>query len=176
MLNDEMQNALNQQINIEFNSAYSYLSLAAYFEAIHLKGFAHWMRIHYLEERMHANKIFDFIIDRDGRIDLLALAKPRKEWNSPLEAFEWALETEVSNSEAIYKLAELAMAKHDYATHTFMQWFISEQVEEEAIVNDMVAKLRLVGDSNAALFLMDQELGQRPMPEEVDLKRDADAR
>ena len=174
MLNNEMQDALNQQINIEFNSAYSYLALAAYFEAIHLKGFAHWMRIHYLEERMHANKIFDFIIDRDGRVELLGLAKPRLEWSSPLEAFEWALETEVSNSESIYKLAELAMAKHDYATHTFMQWFISEQVEEEAIVNDMVAKLRLVGDSNAALFLMDQELGQRPMPEEADLQGDSD--
>ena len=89
MINDEMQDALNQQINMEFNSAYSYLSLAAYFEVIHLKGFAHWMRIHYLEERMHANKIFDFIVDRDGRVELLALDKPRLEWSSPLEAFEW---------------------------------------------------------------------------------------
>jgi ferritin len=168
MLSDEMQDALNQQINVEFNSAYSYLALAAYFEDIHLKGFAHWMRIHYIEERMHANKIFDFVIDRDGRVELLAVKEPRKEWGSSLEAFEWALESERSNSEAIYKLAELAMTKHDYATHAFMQWFISEQVEEEALVNDMVAKLQLVGDSNAALFLMDQELAQRPMPTETE--------
>jgi len=164
MLDKEIQSALNQQINVEFNSAYSYLSVAAYFEAINLRGFAHWMRIHYLEERTHANKVYDFIVDRDGRVDLLAIDAPQKEWASPLAAFEWALAAERSNSESIYKLVELAAEKHDHATHTFLQWFISEQVEEEAIVNDMLQRMKLVGDSNAALFLMDQELSQRPQP------------
>ena len=168
MVSKEIEDALNKQINVEFNSAYSYLSAAAYFEAINLKGFAHWMRIHYLEERMHANKIYDFIVDRDGRVELLALPAPRKEWGSPLEAFEWALEAERGNSEAIYRLVDLATEKHDHATHTFLQWFISEQVEEEAIVNDMLQKMRLVGDSNAALFLMDQELARRPMPADME--------
>ena len=164
MLNKEVEAALNRQINVEFTSAYNYLAVAAYFEDINLRGFAHWMRIHYLEERMHANKIFDFIVDRDGRIDLLALDAPKKEWDTPLHAFEWALEAERSNSEAIYKLVELSTSKHDHATHTFLQWFISEQVEEEALVNDMLQRMRLVGDSNAALFLMDQELAQRSVP------------
>ena len=168
MLDNEVEVALNQQINVEFRSAYSYLSLAGYFEAINLRGFAHWMRIHYLEERMHANKIFNFIVDRDGRIDLLPIEAPKKEWHSPLQAFEWAMEAERSNSEAIYQLVELANTKHDHATHTFLQWFVSEQVEEEALLNDMLQRMRLVGDSNAALFLMDQELSQRSLPTEAE--------
>ena len=173
MLDKEIQSALNEQINVEFTSAYSYLSVAAYFEAINLRGFAHWMRIHYLEERMHANKVYDFIVDRDGRVDLLAVDAPQKEWASPLAAFEWALEAERSNSEAIYRLVELASKKHDHATHTFLQWFISEQVEEEALVNDMLQRMKLVGDSNAALFLMDQELSQRPLPAEGEVDTQA---
>ena len=164
MLDKEIETALNKQINVEFISAYSYLSVVAYFEAINLRGFAHWMRIHYLEERMHANKIFNFIVDRDGRVDLLGVDAPRKEWESPVAAFEWALEAERGNSEAIYRLVELAARKHDHATHAFLQWFVSEQVEEEALVNDMLQRLKLVDDSNAALFLMDQELAKRPTP------------
>ena len=166
MLDKEVETALNKQINVEFSSAYAYLSVVAYFEDINLRGFAHWMRIHYLEERMHANKIFDFIVDRDGRVDLLGIDAPKKEWESPVAAFEWALQSECDTSESIYALVELAAKKRDHPTHTFLQWFVSEQVEEEALVNDMLQRLKLVGDSNAALFLMDQELSQRPPPVE----------
>jgi ferritin len=164
MLDKEIETALNQQINVEFSSAYSYLSVVAYFESINLRGFAHWMRIHYLEERMHANKIFNFIVDRDGRVDLLGVDAPMKEWDSPVAAFEWALQSERFTSESIYALVDLAAKKRDHPTHTFLQWFVSEQVEEEALVNDMLQRLKLVDDSNAALFLMDQELSLRPLP------------
>jgi ferritin len=165
MLSDRMQETLNRQINREFFSAYSYLALTAYFEGINLKGFAHWMRTQYEEELVHANKAFDFVNHRDGRVTLTALEAPVVTWSSPVEAFAFALETEQANSNQIYEVVEAAMDERDHATHTFMQWFVNEQIEEEALVNDMLQRLRLVGDSNTGLFLIDHELGLRvPAP------------
>jgi ferritin len=161
MLSDRMQETLNRQINREFFSAYSYLALTAYFEDINLKGCAHWMRTQYEEELVHANKAFDFVHDRDGRVTLTTLEAPIASWSSPVEAFAFALETEKANSKQIYEVVETAMDERDHATHTFMQWFVNEQIEEEALVNDMLQRLRLVGDNNTGLFLIDHELGLR---------------
>jgi ferritin len=160
-----MQETLNKQINREFFSAYSYLALTAYFEDLNLKGFAHWMKTQYEEELIHANKAFDFVNNRDGRVTLAPLEAPQVTWSSPVEAFGFALETEQANSHQIYEVVEAAMEERDHATHTFMQWFVNEQIEEEALVNDMLQRLRLVGDSNTGLFLIDHELGLRvPAP------------
>lgn len=161
MLSDRMQEILNKQINREFFSAYSYLALTAYFEDINLKGFAHWMRTQYEEELVHANKAFVFVNNRDGRVTLAALEAPIATWKSPVEAFAFALETERANSKQIYEVVEIAMEERDHATHTFMQWFVNEQIEEESLVNDMLQRLQLVGDNNTGLFLIDHELGLR---------------
>ena len=161
MLCETVQKALNEQLNAEFFSAYTYLSICAYFEDIDLRGFAHWMRIQYQEELIHADKIFNFINERDGRVLLLPLQAPRSEWDSPLDAFESALKGERQLSQSIYDLVDLAMAERDHATHNFLQWFISEQVEEEALVNDIVRDLKLLGDNSNGLFLMDRDLAGR---------------
>lgn len=161
MLNDKMEQALNGQVNVELQSAYQYLAQAAYFESIDLKGFAHWMRIQYQEERAHALKIYDFIVTRDGRVRLLALAAPEASWPNPMAAFEAALASERHNSAKIHELCDLAMGQKDHATLAFLQWFVTEQVEEEALTHDLLQKLKLVADSNAGLFMMDQELSQR---------------
>ena len=170
MLTGEMERALNEQVNAELQSAYQYLAQSAYFESIDLKGFAHWMRIQYQEERAHALKIYQFIIDREGRVKLLPLAEPVAEWESPTRAFEAALESERDNSRRIHHLCDLAMGEKDHATLAFMQWFVNEQVEEEAVAYDLLQRLKLVADSNAGLFMLDQELSQRtPAPEAADM-------
>ena len=161
MLSERMQETLNQQINIEFSAAYGYLALTAYFEDLDLKGFAHWMRVQHEEELVHAHKVFDFVNDRDGRVTLTAVDTPRASWDSPVDAVAGALEMERANSQQIYKVVETAMDERDHATHAFMQWFVNEQVEEEAQAGSILQQLRLVGDSNNGLFLMDRELGQR---------------
>ena len=167
MISDRIESALNDQINAEYFSAFTYLSLNAYFESLDLKGFAHWMRIQYSEELTHAEKIFDFVNDRDGRVSLASVEAPRFEWSSPLEGFEAALENERTLSGRINDLVALALEEKDFATHTFMQWFVNEQVEEEALVRDIVQDLRRVVDDSSGLFLMDRDLGQR-QPEQGD--------
>ena len=167
MLNEKLQQALNDQLNSEFASAYTYLSLAAYFEDLELNGFAHWMKIQYQEELMHAERVYAFINDRDGRVRLQAIAEPHSEWDSPLDAFKFALEGERALSEKIYAVVNEALAEGDHATHTFMQWFVNEQVEEEAIVRNIVSDMELIIESRDGLFLMDRDLaGRRPQGEE----------
>jgi ferritin len=169
MLSQQMETALNGQVNVELQSAYQYLALSAYFESIDLKGFAHWMRIQYQEERAHALKMFDFINDRDGTVTLLPLGAPDTAWDSPTAAFEAALANERDNSSKIHELCELAMDERDHASLAFLQWFVNEQVEEEALTHDLLQKLKMVADSNAGLFMMDQELSGRTPPPEAEM-------
>jgi ferritin len=161
MLSPKIQDALNAQINAEYLSALTYLSLTAYFEDTDFKGFSHWMRIQYKEELTHAEKLFDFINERDGRVHLTQLEAPRLEWESPLAGFQSALDNERSLSAKINDIVSLALDEKDFATHSFMQWFINEQVEEESLVNDIVQDLRRIGDNSNGLFLMDRDLAQR---------------
>ena len=166
MLSEKIQQALNDQLNSEFSSAYTYLSMAAYLEDLELNGFAHWMKIQYQEELMHAERIYAFINDRDGRVRLQALAAPQGDWDSPLDAFKFALEGERALSERIYEVVDEALAERDHATHTFMQWFVNEQVEEEAIVRNIVSDMELIIESRDGLFLMDRDLaGRKPQSE-----------
>ncbi len=161
MLSEKVQIALNKQINSEFYSAYSYLALAAYFEDLDLSGFAHWMKIQYREELVHADKIYTYVNNRDGRVKLQPIGAPQYEWGSPLEAFKFALANERKLSEDIYDVVDMALAERDHATHTFMQWFVNEQVEEEAIVRDIVSDIERIIESKDGIFLMDRDLASR---------------
>lgn len=161
MISDKMQEALNRQINQEFQSAFTYLALSAYFESEDLRGCAYWMRVQYEEELIHATKIYDYMHDRDGAVSLSSVAGPECDVQSPLAAFELALAGEQSLTSKIYELVDLSHAERDHATHAFLQWFVSEQVEEEDIIRDIVKDLKRLGDSSDGLFMLDRELGQR---------------
>lgn len=161
MLDPKIQDALNGQINNEFYAAYLYLSMSAYFQSINLDGFAHWMRMQREEEIAHGMRIFDFVVDRDGRVELQALAKPPKDFDSALDVMRQALAHEQKVTERINELYELAVKKKDYPTQALLQWFITEQVEEEATAGQLVDQLELVSDNSAALLMLDRELGGR---------------
>jgi len=161
MLNKEMERALNAQVNAEMYSAYLYLSMSAYFQSKSLGGFASWMRVQAQEEMVHAMKLYDFINERGGRVILELIEAPPTEWDSPLATMEAVYEHEQKVTGLINELVELALEKHDHATNIFLQWFVSEQVEEEDSANDVVEKIKLMGDARGGLFMLDRELGQR---------------
>ena len=161
MLKEKMEEALNNHINAELYSSYLYLSMAAYFESKNLKGFANWMRVQAEEEDFHGMKFFDYIGERGGRIKLAAIEAPPAEWESPLAAFEAVFAHECHVSELINKLVDLSNELSDHATNNFLQWFVAEQVEEEAAADDIVQQLKLVGDQAHGLFMIDRELSSR---------------
>jgi len=161
MLGKNIEKAFNEQINWELFSGYLYLSMSAYFQSINLTGAASWMYVQALEEGTHAMKFFDFINERSGRVEILAIKAPQKEWESPLAAFEDAYEHECLVSGRINDLVNLSLKEKDHASNNFLQWFVSEQVEEEASVDAVVQKLKLIGGDGGGLFLIDQELAQR---------------
>lgn len=161
MINGKVQDGLNYQLNREMYSAYLYLSMSAYFQSINLKGFANWMYVQAQEEMVHAMKFYDFIIQRSGRVVLADIEAPPKEWKSPREAFEDVYQHEQKVTELINNLVNLAIAEKDHATNNFLQWFVDEQVEEEASSSDVLEKLKIVGEGTAGLYMLDNELGQR---------------
>lgn len=161
MLSTQMQKNLNEHMNFELYSAYVYLSMAAWFESQDLPGFANWMKVQAMEEMTHADRFYRYIIDRDGRVLLGAVDAPETEWASPLAAMENALAHEREVSRRIGDLVGQSMKESDYSTQNFLQWFVTEQVEEEANVKAVVQQLKLMGDSGHALFMVDRELGQR---------------
>lgn len=161
MLSDKLQKALNEQINNELYAAYQYLAMAEYFAAMNLDGFAHWMRLQREEEIGHAMKIFDFVIDRDGHVRLGAIAAPAAKFTSPLDVLKKALEHERAVTEKINGLYAAAKKENDYPTEALMQWFVLEQVEEEASALKVVERLEMAGDDKAALLMLDREMGQR---------------
>jgi len=161
VLSKAVEDAMNGQIKNELFSAYQYLSMAAYCETANLPGFARWMRAQAQEELQHAMKFYDFVLERNGRVALQAIDAPLGEFGSPLEVFEKALEHEQKVTAMINGLYGLAAGENDYASQTFLQWFVTEQVEEEKNAGDVVETLKMVGDSKEALFLLDRELGLR---------------
>lgn len=156
-----IQDAINGQIQVEFQSAYLYLALSAHMETLALKGFAHWLRLQWQEETLHALKFYDFILRREGVVELKALEKPTFEARTPLEAFEMVLEHEQYVTRCIHDLYALAGEEHDYPLQSLLQWFIDEQIEEEEAAREIIDNLRLIGDAGASLFLLDRELGAR---------------
>jgi ferritin len=161
LIDPKVEKAINEQINKELYSYYLYLSMAAYFESNNLKGFAHWMRIQGGEEQGHAMKLYEYVFERGGRVALQSIQAPPFAWKSPAETFEDAYKHEQVVTASINQLVELAKLQKDNATEVFLQWFVKEQVEEEATAYEITQKLKMVGNEGAALFMLDSELGKR---------------
>lgn len=161
MFSKAVQESMNEQIKNELYSAYIYLSMSAHFEATNLPGFAHWMRHQSEEEIDHAMKFFDFINDRNGRVELRAIEQPPVEWGTPLEIFETALNHERKVTGMINNIYEIAQKEKDFPSQIMLQWFIEEQVEEEKSAAGIVETLKVVGDSDTAILILDRQLAQR---------------
>lgn len=161
MSNKVLEKALNEQLNAELYSAYLYLSMSAYFSDVGLSGFANWMRVQAKEEQFHAMKFYDYINERGGRVLLPAIDAPQAEWASPLACIEAVLEHEKKVTALINNLVDLAIDERDHATNIFLQWFVTEQVEEEDSVNEVLNKLRLLNGEGNGMFILDKELSTR---------------
>lgn len=162
MIKQNLNEALNKQINAELYSAYLYLSMSAYCESISLKGFANWMRVQSQEEVAHAMHMYDYLAERGGRIVLEAIGTPPSEWKSVLDVFTKVYAHEQKVTGLIYDLINLAQDERDHALYNFLQWYVSEQVEEEASADEIVQQLKLMGEGNSGLlFMLDRELSQR---------------
>ncbi|MCD6502189.1 ferritin [bacterium] len=161
MIDKEMEKALNEQINNEIFSAYLYLSMSAHSTYLGLKGFANWFMVQYYEEMEHAMKFYDYINDRGGKVKLLALQQPDSEFDSPMDMFQKTLAHEQFITKCINDLVDLAIEKKDHATQILLQWFVTEQIEEEGNDNEIIAKLKLIGENGNGLLMLDKELGAR---------------
>lgn len=157
----EMEKAFNKQVNAELYSSYLYLAMESYFQSISLSGFASWMRVQVQEEMFHGIKIYDYIHERGGKARFEAIAKPEEKWESPLAAFEHVLAHEQHVTELINNLIDVALDVRDHAAKAFLDWFITEQVEEESTAGQIVDRLRLIGKDSSGLFLLDTELAKR---------------
>jgi len=161
MISKKMQDALNKQLNAELYSSYLYLSMAAHFESTNMKGFANWMSMQSTEEYDHAMKFYKYIIDVGAKVTLTTIDGPKGKWTSPKQAFEDALAHEKKITKMINELADLAVTEKDHASNIFLQWFVTEQVEEVASVEDIVNKFEMIGDNKSGLFMLDRELASR---------------
>jgi ferritin len=164
MLTEKVQNALNDQFNAELYSSYLYLSMHAYFKSVSLDGFANWMYQQAKEELLHAMKFYNFINQRGGRARTAAVAEPPSEWESPLAVFEETLSHERKVTGLINDLVETANKEHDHATQIFLQWFVTEQVEEEESAGGVLERLKLMQDHAGGIFMIDRELANRVSP------------
>ena len=161
MLSKKMQDAMNEQINKELYSAYLYLSMSAHCESINLSGFAHWMREQAEEEKEHAMKLYEFICDRGGRVELKAIDQPPVEFKSAIDVFEQTLKHEEFVTSLINDLYVLAVQEKDYASQIFLQWFVTEQVEEEKGASEILEMLRMIGDKAQGILIVDRQLAAR---------------
>lgn len=161
MLNKNMEKALNEQINKEMYSAFLYMAMSAYAEQKGLRGIAHWFMVQYHEEMLHGMKIYEYIQSQGNVVALAALAKPDANFTSALDLFEKALAHEQYITKSIYSLVDAAIADRDHASKTFLDWYVTEQVEEEDNVNMIIQTLSMIGDNTAALYLYDKELAVR---------------
>jgi len=152
---------IQRQINREFFSAYLYLAMSAWFEARSLEGFAGWMRAQAAEERDHALRLYDHLIERGAPVELQAIDAPDAEFGSPVEAFQAALEHERKVTGWIHELYDVTLENRDHAAQAVLEWFVTEQVEEEDSVGTIVEQLRMAGDNQAAVLMLDRELGAR---------------
>jgi ferritin len=161
MINRKIRDAFNQQIKEELESAYIYMSMAAWFHSQGLDGMAQWMKSQTVEEITHAMKFFDHLVERDGRVEMLPIDIKKTEWSSPLEAFQDAYKHEQYITGKINELAALSNQENDYAANAMLQWFVTEQVEEEASTSKVVRDLEMIGGKGQGLLMLDRELGQR---------------
>ena len=160
MLSKTMLKALNDQLNSEMTSSYLYLGMAAYFKSANLDGFAAWMSGHSREEWGHAMKIWGYVYDQRARVTLADIKKPSESWKSPVDVFSAAIKAEEKTTAQINDLVSLAQKENDHATFAFLQWFVSEQVEEEQLFDVILQKLKLIGEHFPALMMLDRGLGE----------------
>ena len=161
MLNKKVEAAMNEQLQKEFQSAYVYLGMSAYCESQSLPGFAQWLRTQFAEEQMHALRFYTFIIDRDGHVELKQLDAAPTDYKSVRDVFETALAHEKAVTALINELYDLVAGERDYASQAWLDWFATEQVEEEKTVGQIVDDLRRIGDDGNGLFVLDRSMGQR---------------
>ena len=161
MMDKKMIKAINDQINAELYSSYLYLSMAAYFDSISLKGSAIWMRVQVMEEQAHTKKFYDYLTARGGRVVLTEIKAPPSEWDTPLAVFEHILEHEQMVTGLINSLVDLSQKLKDHATNSFLQWYVDEQVEEEESADEVIQSLKLNENNPGGLFMIDKELANR---------------
>lgn len=161
MIHEELQAALNEQINQELTASYNYLGMSTYFDNENLDGFATWMLKQHDEEKVHAMRLLTYLQDRGGKVTLDTIPAPVLDFSNPLDVFQKALDTEVENTTSINRLYELALKLNDHATKSHLQWFLDEQVEEEKSIEDIIALLERIGDDSAGLLYLDDRLGDR---------------
>ena len=165
MLSQLVQDKINEQINNELNSSYSYLSMAAYCEHMQFTGCAHWLRMQSQEEQTHAMRLFDFLIARGGRVVLREISEPKVEFDSITDVFRASLEQELEVTRQIDALYELAFSEKAFAALVELEWFIQEQVEEEKTAREILHKFELVDGDPASLIDLDEKLGARTSAE-----------
>lgn len=161
MISEKMEKAFNDQINKELFSEYLYLSMQAYFERMNLAGFTNWMTVQVQEEHAHAMGMYNYLHERGGKVELMAIDKPQTDWKSPLDVFKHVLEHEQYVTSRINALMDVAEEEKDRAALSFLDWYLKEQVEEENSVGAVLAKLELIGDDKHALLLLDKDLEAR---------------
>ena len=161
MISEKMQKALVEQINAEFFSGYLYLSMAAYCESLNFEGFANWMEVQAQEELSHGMKIYRYVNERGGRVELGAIDKPDTQWKDLIAVFDQVYSHEQKVTGLIYNLVSIAREEKDYATESFLSWFVDEQVEEEANASGLLEKIRFVEGKGAAIMMLDAELKNR---------------
>lgn len=160
MLSKKLELELNKQINAEFYSAYLYLSMSSYLASKNLNGFSNRMKVQFEEEQFHAMKLYEFVLDRGGNVILDNIAKPKQEWTGVIDVFEDTLEHEMKITAMINNLIDIAYEEKDHATVAELQWFVTEQVEEEATVSDILDQLKMIEGKGAGLFMLDREMKQ----------------
>ena len=165
-ISTKMSKMLNDQFGQELYAANLYLSMSSYFKTQNLEGFSNFFLVQSGEEHMHSMKIFKYLHDVESSLEMPAIAKPATTFKSIRHAFEVTLQKEKENSLSINELVKLSLKENDYATHTFLQWFITEQVEEEASINRILEQIIMIGSNTSALFMMDKDLGQRQKVEQ----------
>ena len=161
MISKKIVDAINDQINAELFSAYLYLSMRAWFDANELPGFATWMKVQALEEFTHADKLYNYIVERDGVVVMKPIEGPEISWKDALAVAEGVLEHEQKVTGLINEIVNLAIEEKDHATNNFLKWFVDEQVEEEASASDMVRKVKMLKDAPGGMFMLDNEMGGR---------------
>jgi ferritin len=161
MINEKLQNAFNSQIQKEFHSAYLYLAMSAYAHSKNLHGFAQWLKVQYNEETEHAMKLLNYLGERGAQVTLKKIDAPANDFGTPLNLFEAVLKHEETITESINKLYETALEEKDYAAQIFLQWYINEQVEEEASASAVLERLKVIGDKGSSILYIDKELGKR---------------
>jgi ferritin len=175
MLNKKMEAAINEQINREMYSAYLYMAMSADSAFKGLKGFANWFMVQYHEEMLHAMKMFEYIARQGGKVQLKAIAEPPLAFESPMDMFQKTLKHELFITQCINDLLNLAVQEKDHASQTFLQWYVTEQIEEEQNDNDIIAQLKLIGADTAGLFMLDKELATRMLTVPSDFSKGVEA-